>query len=69
MLSNSRMVDLSAGELFLVCFIAAAVLSSAWWPRLGEAVAGLFAGPDPDEVPKNGRRGNGDSDGGPLASG
>jgi hypothetical protein len=62
------MVDLSGGELFLVCFIAAAVLSSAWWPRLGDALAGLFAGPEPEEMSQNGSRGKGDSEGRPPAS-
>ena len=44
----STSLDLTTGELFLVCFIIIAVVSWSWWPRLGEMVAGLFAGPDDD---------------------
>ena len=42
------MFDLTGGELFLVCFIILAVVSRSWWPRLGEMIFGLFAGPSDD---------------------
>jgi len=38
------MFDLTAGELFVVVFITLAVVSAAWWPRLGEFVALTLTG-------------------------
>jgi len=31
-------MELTGGELFVVVFITLAVVSAAWWPRLGELV-------------------------------
>ena len=52
------MFDLTGGELFLACFIIAAVVSWSWWPRLGEAIAALFIRPDNDrpDPPSRGKR-------------
>jgi hypothetical protein len=38
------MLGLSRGELFLVVFVTVAVVSAAWWPRLGAALGELLAG-------------------------
>jgi hypothetical protein len=37
-------MGLTAGELFVVAFITVAVLSAAWWPRLGEALMVAMSG-------------------------
>jgi hypothetical protein len=37
-------MGLTAGELFVVAFITVAVLSAAWWPRLGEALMLAMSG-------------------------
>jgi hypothetical protein len=37
-------MELTAGELFVVAFITLAVLSAAWWPRLGELVMLAISG-------------------------
>lgn len=42
-LSTRTMLDLTRGELFVVVFIVVAVVSSSWWPRLGELVATKLA--------------------------
>ena len=39
------MFDLTGGELFVVVFITVAVISAPWWPRVGEAISELIAGP------------------------
>ncbi|GEM_PF-3156058 len=36
-------LGLTGGELFLVAFIAAALISARWWPRLGAIVARRLA--------------------------
>jgi hypothetical protein len=35
---------LTTGEVFVVAFIFAAVVSAAWWPRAGAAIARALAG-------------------------
>ncbi len=45
---------LTGGELFVVVFITLAVLSAAWWPRLGELVMLAVSG-------TRTKRGEGDS--------
>jgi hypothetical protein len=41
---DTTVLGLTHGELFLVIFITVAVVSAAWWPRAGAAVAGLLWG-------------------------
>jgi hypothetical protein len=44
--------DLTGGELFVLCFLVLAVVSWPLWPRMGEAVFTLFAGPDNEKESK-----------------
>jgi hypothetical protein len=46
------MLGITGGELFLLCFIVGAVVSWPWWPRLGEAIAGLLAGAEAAPAPE-----------------
>jgi hypothetical protein len=38
------MFELTRGELIVVVFVVAAVVSAPWWPRLGAAIAERLAG-------------------------
>jgi hypothetical protein len=38
-------LSLTRGELAIVVFVLAAVLSARFWPRLGERIADRFWGP------------------------
>ncbi|HOU89643.1 MAG TPA: hypothetical protein PLU22_01295 [Polyangiaceae bacterium] len=42
------MLGLTGGEAFLVAFLAAALISARWWPRLGAYVARRLAGGEDD---------------------
>ncbi len=41
-------LGLTGGEAFLVAFLAAALISARWWPRLGAYVARRLAGGEDD---------------------
>lgn len=42
------MLGLTGGELFIVAFIAAALISARWWPRLGAYLGRRLAGGEDD---------------------
>jgi len=42
------MLGLTGGEFFLVAFIAAALISARWWPRLGAYLGNRLAGGEDD---------------------
>jgi hypothetical protein len=47
------MLGLTSGEMFVVAFIVIAVVTAPFWPRLGEAIAGMLArdGAEGEEQP------------------
>lgn len=41
------MLGLTGGEMFVIAFIVAAILSARFWPKLGERLVLMLAGSRP----------------------